>query len=364
MNEKPGEERIADKAMVLAAGFGKRLRPLTELVPKPLLPICNRPVVEYILRFLRRNGVRRTVINLHHKGRTVMDRLSDGDKFDVEINYSCEEVLLGTAGGIKAAERYFLGAPFFVINSDILVSLDLDAVRRFHRDRGAAATLVLREEEASAYGVIKVDAEGRVVQFLSTAARYGGSPVVEAMFTGVQLLEPSLLKRIPPGVPWGTSENLYPVLLEEGVPVYGYIMKGAWIDVGTPKRYLHANFMALRDPSLLELTEPGGGVVIESDVEMGGGAELRAPILLGEGCSLGKGSVIGPNVVMGSRCRVGSACRINNSVIWDNVQAGGGSIIEGSIVAAGLTLSPASVIKGKIVTGDGEGPLTISAIGD
>lgn len=359
MDEKRREERIAEKAMVLAAGFGKRLRPLTELVPKPLLPICNRPAIEYTLRFLRRNGVRQAVINLHHKGQAVMDRLGDGGRFGVEINYSCEEVLLGTAGGIKAAERYFLDAPFFVINSDILVSLDLEAVRRFHRDRGAAATLVLREEEASAYGVIKVDAEGKVVQFLRTAARYGGSPVVEAMFSGIQLLEHSLLKRIPPGVPWGTSENLYPALLEEGAPVYGYIMKGAWIDIGTPRRYLEANFMALRDPSLLELTEPDGGVSVESDVEMGGGAELRAPILLGDGCSLGKGSVIGPNVVMGSRCHVGPACRVSNSVIWDNVQTGGGSIIEDSIVAGEVLLPPASVIMGKIVTGGSGGALRV-----
>ncbi len=356
---------MVKRAMVLAAGYGERLRPLTDLTPKPLMPVCNRPVIEGPLRLLRRHGVRQVVINLHHRGQAIKERLGDGGRLGLEINYSPEETILGTAGGIKAAERFLGDGPFLVINGDILIDLDLEEVSRFHKEKGAAVTLVLREEEASAYGVIKIDDDNRVVQFLRTASGDERHAAVQAMFTGVQILEPSLLELIPPGVPWGTSENLYPQLLEEGEPVYGYVMKGAWVDIGTPRCYLEANFMALENPSLLETEvtgETGEGITDQGGLKLDEGVGLRPPVHLGEGCMLEKGSVAGPGVVMGSRCSVGPESRISNSVIWDGVEIGGDSIIVDSIVCGDVIVPPSGVIEGKMVVRNEDGSLNVRSI--
>ncbi len=354
---------MPESAMVLAAGFGERLRPLTEIKPKPLLPVCNRPVIEGVLALLRRCGVNRVVINLHHKGEDIEAELGDGRRLGLDISYSYEETILGTAGGIKAAEEHLKRGPFFVINSDILLDADLEALSRFHRRKGAEATLLLREEEARRYGAIGLDGEGRVVRFLRITSETGGSPLMTAMFTGVQLLEPSVLKRIPPEKRWGTAEDLYPELLKEGVFVYGLISRGKWIDMGTPGRYLQANFMVLRNPLLMGLDAndlSATGINGCGKGEAHKGVKLWPPVMLGEGCKLGRGSVIGPNVVLGSGCEVGRGSRIVNSVLWKDVSVGIGALLEESIVAERVRVPGCIKIKRAMVAAAEDESLSIT----
>jgi NDP-sugar pyrophosphorylase family protein len=367
MSEKDAAGFDIPVAMVLAAGFGKRLEPLTRMVPKPLLPVCNRPVVEHTLRLLHELGVREVVMNLHHLGQALMERLGDGGRMGVSIIYSQEEELLGTAGGIKAAEGYLRGGPFLVINSDILIELDLRDAWNFHKEKNALATLILREEEARKYGVISIDDEGRVVRFLDTSSREGGPVAVETMFTGVQILEPPVLDRIPPHIPWGSAEELYPSLMREGAALHGYLMKGAWVDMGTPERYLEANFMALERSFYTIFGEnegSGEGMNPAASPAEDARVEWRPPVLRGEGCRLEEGCVLGPRLIMGDDCRVGRDTRLSNCVIWEGVTIGRGSFLTDCIVADGVTIPPGSVIRWSMVVRGQSGAHSIHPIMD
>ena len=191
------------KAMVLAAGQGTRLRPITDRMPKALVPVAGRPMIEFALLLLRHYGVRDIVINLHHFGTQIEDHLGDGQRFDVNISYSHETELLETGGGLLKAKAFLQDGTFIVINTDALIDVDLAAVLNDHRRNNAAATLVLRPDaEADRYGSIDIDADGRICRFLEH--RFPGQPVgaiKKLMFTGVQVLEPRVFDYMDGGRP-------------------------------------------------------------------------------------------------------------------------------------------------------------------
>lgn len=227
------------KAMILAAGLGTRLRPLTDRVPKPLLPIDGRPVIEYTLRLLRRHGFSEVVINLHHRGHMISAALGDGSRWGLAIRYSEEADILGTGGGIKKAEPWLSGGDFLVINGDILVDLDLGAVVEVHRRSGAAATLVLREvPDADRWGRIGVDSGGRIRQILGRPPWTGG-PLTGRMFTGIHVLQSNVFKNIPENG-FSSIVEVYTDMLEKGEVLSAYGMTGFWTDIGTPDRYREA----------------------------------------------------------------------------------------------------------------------------
>ena len=188
---------------------------------------------------------------------------------------------------------------------------------------------------------------------------------MEAMFTGVQVLNRRALERIPEGRHWDSAEELYPVLMREGASLYGYIMGGEWIDMGTPKRYLEANFLAMNSLFFTAAGEredtgvrerPGVHPAVMSEVGW------KPPILLGEGCMLEEGSVVGPNLVMGDGCRVGRGARIDNCVVWEGVEIGRDSSLKGSILTGGVNIPPRSVIEESMVVRDRDGVLSFHPI--
>lgn len=227
------------KAMILAAGLGTRLRPLTNTVPKPLLPVAGTPLIVWNLLLLKRHGVRDVVINLHHLGPLIEQALGNGSKFGLRITYSHEPVILGTGGGLKQAELHFCGEPVLVINGDTLFELDLDALWAFHRARKAAATLVLREDpEAARWGLVEVGPEDRIVRITGRGTS-GGAPTAPRMFAGIHILHPRLLRDVQRGAASSIIE-VYVSAIERGEPVLGYDLHGYWSDVGTPERYAEA----------------------------------------------------------------------------------------------------------------------------
>jgi NDP-sugar pyrophosphorylase family protein len=226
------------KGMILAAGKGERLRPLTDTVPKPMIPVAGRPLIEYTLAFLRRNGIMEVIVNLHHLGRVVEEYLIDGSRWGMKIVYSREEQLLGTGGGIKRAELLLGGETFVVVNADILVDLDLDEVVRFHKTRKATATMVLRDDhDVDRYGAIEIDDHGRVQQFLGKFP-WSGPRLRRLMFTGIHIMEPAVFSymREERG-PFSITEKTYPKMLRAGERIFGYEMEGFWIDLGTMSHY-------------------------------------------------------------------------------------------------------------------------------
>ena len=221
------------RAMVLAAGKGTRLRPLTDTVPKPLVEVAGRPMVAYPLEVLRQAGIEEVVINLHHLGDQIRAAVGDGGAFGVEVHYSEEPEILGTGGAIRNLAGWLGGGTFVVINADIVHDVDLAALVALHRARNSLATLALRPDPESArYGEIAIDPDGRIRSFL-------GVPPVAAeldrlMFTGVQVVEPSILGRIPwPGAS-SSTQHLYLPLVREGAPLFGLRYEGYWADAGTP----------------------------------------------------------------------------------------------------------------------------------
>jgi NDP-sugar pyrophosphorylase family protein len=227
------------KAMILAAGLGTRLRPLTDGVPKPLLPVGGTPLIVWNLLLLRRHGFRDVVINLHYLGSMIEEVLGDGSQFGLRITYSKETTILGTGGGIKQAEPYFDGEPVLVLNGDTLVELDLDDLIAFHWAQRAVATLVLREDsDAVRWGLVEVGAEHRIVRITGKGLDDSG-PTVPRMFAGIHILDLCLLRDVPRETALSIIDP-YVAAIQRGERIVGYDMQGYWSDVGTIERYTQA----------------------------------------------------------------------------------------------------------------------------
>jgi len=226
------------KAMILSAGLGTRLRPLTFETPKALIPIANRPVIEYVIALLKHHQINDLVINLYHLPEQIEKYLGDGSSLGVKITYSFEEELYGTAGALLHAKRYLENSSFLVINSDILTDIDLSQAIGFHQQNQAAATLVLtRVSDPSSYGLIGIDRRGRIKSFL-------GKPkleesLTEGIYTGIAVLNSRIFEYISSKFS-GLGDDLFPKMLESSEPLYGYLAQGYWLDVGTPERLLQA----------------------------------------------------------------------------------------------------------------------------
>lgn len=232
------------KAMVLAAGQGTRLRPLTVKIPKALVPVAGRPMIEYSLLLLRHYEIRDIIINLHHLGEQIETYLGNGAKMGLRITYSIEPELLDTGGGLLKAKPFLGNGTFIVINTDVLIDLSLADLLAFHREKAAVATLVLRPDpQADRYGSMDIDASGRICRFLQSAAPMRpSSPLTKLMFTGVQVLEPKIFAYMEPTTTtrFSTTKDTYPRILTEGEPFCGFRFDGFWQDLGTPERIKQA----------------------------------------------------------------------------------------------------------------------------
>jgi mannose-1-phosphate guanylyltransferase len=230
------------KAMILAAGLGTRLRPLTDTIPKPLLPVGGTPLILWNLLLLRSSGICEVIINLHYLGHLIEEAIGDGSRWDMQVRYSHEPTLLGTGGGLKAAERFFEDQPVVVMNGDTLIEMDVKALREFHRGHGGVATLVLRDDpQAAQWGAVESDEWNRIFRIngrgMSRADSTG--PLIERMFAGVHILHPSVLQDAPLGTPFSIIDS-YTNELARGSRMFGFVHAGYWSDIGTVERYARA----------------------------------------------------------------------------------------------------------------------------
>jgi NDP-sugar pyrophosphorylase family protein len=294
------------KAMVLAAGLGLRMRPLTLLRAKPALPVLNRPLLHWTMARLARAGVRDVVVNLHHLSETVTGVLGTGRQFGLRIRYSLEPVILGTGGGPRAVREAFGGEPLLVVNGDVLFAFDVRTVLAAHRRSGAVATLALRRNPVPhAYSPVVADRSGRI---LSIAGRPKPGRGRVAMFASVHAMDPALLERLPEGAS-DSVRDLYIPLLAEGVHLHGVSTRGAWYDFGRPALY--------RDAQLRLLPGRGRGRVL-----VDGTARVAATARV-------------TRSVVGGRSRVGAGARVERSVLWERAVVEAGARLDGAIVATG-----------------------------
>jgi NDP-sugar pyrophosphorylase family protein len=218
--------------MILAAGLGTRLRPLTDTTPKPLIDVAGVPLIAYPLALIREAGIGEVIINLHHLGGRIREALGDGGRYGVSITYSEEDPILDTGGAIQKAESFLRGDTFVVLNSDSVIDLDLARLVSWHRERGAVATMVLREDaEAARYGLIETDQSHRIRRFLGVPKR-APLPLAARMFAGVHVFEPEVFSYMRPGR-FGINAETYPAMLAAGERLFGFPFSGYWAVLDT-----------------------------------------------------------------------------------------------------------------------------------
>ena len=222
------------RAMILAAGEGQRLRPLTLRMPKPMVPVGGRPVLEHLVALLNQHGIQEIAITLHYRPEVIVDYFGDGKKFGVDITYSHEVELLGSAGAARALEG-FLTETFVILYGDVLTNIDISALVARHRETGATGTIALYEvSEPSRCGIAELDASGRITRFVEKPAP--GTVKGNLANSGILVLEPSVIREIPPGEKYDLGSHLIPKLLEQGAPLFGVQLDDYILDIGSPDR--------------------------------------------------------------------------------------------------------------------------------
>ena len=334
------------KAMVLAAGFGTRMRPLTERVPKPLLPLMFQPLLASVLRQLRMAGVEEVVVNLHHHAAQLAQWLGDGQQWGLQVHHSYEPEILGTAGAMKRAAALLHGAPFVMLNADVVIDIDLAAVWRLHCEHDASVTMVVRPDPAAhRYGAVIVDATDRVRCI--NGRPYADGAGEDTIFTGVQVVAPHVLDRIPQDCHVSTTAETYPELIARGERVWAYRHTGYWMDVGVPERYRQAHWDILdgqREAAWLPSMPPGTRIIrTPAEARTVGAARLVPPVVLGPEVTLAPCAHIGPYVVLGKGCRVEAGAKVCESVLWENVTVGAKARLRRTIVADASRIPAASV---------------------
>jgi NDP-sugar pyrophosphorylase family protein len=309
--------------MVLAAGLGTRLRPLTLLAAKPVLPVLNRPLLHWTLERLARAGVREVLINTHHRPGTVRRAIGDGRAFGLRVRYAHERRILGTGGGPRAVRAFFGREPFLLVNGDVLFDFDLGAIVARHRASGAGVTLVLKAHaDVGAYGGVVTRRDGTI---LSIAGLPQPAPGRGALFTGVHVLDPALLDRLPPG-PSDSVRDLYAPLLAEGALLRGERVRGAWYDFGSPSLYL-ASQIALLSRGFAGAAR--GGLVDPA-------AAVHPAARVGR-------------AVVGRRCRIAERAVVEGSVLWEGVRVGPGARVRNSVLTTGASVAAGETIEGQVV---------------
>jgi mannose-1-phosphate guanylyltransferase len=334
------------QALILAGGEGTRLRPLTTTVPKPVLPLANRPFISYMLDWLAGHGIDEVVMSCGFLADGVRAVLGKGEGRGLTIRYVEEPEPLGTAGAVKFAEDV-LDERFAVLNGDVLTDFDLSSLLAVHESRGARATIALIEvEDPSAYGLVLRDAEDRVTEFLEKpeAPLPDVPPLINA---GAYVLEREVLAPLPRGRAVSFEREVFPSLIGDGL--FGREVTGYWIDIGTPERYLQAT----RDILDGTVATKGGTVPVGEDTTVAADAELREPVLVGAECAIGERAEIGPAAVLGDRCKIGPGSRLENAVLHEGASVGGDVVVRDSIVGARAVIGPGSSIEGGTIVGAG-----------
>ena len=315
--------------MVLAAGFGKRLQPLTRILPKPMFPVLGRPLLSHTFDLLRSANISEVAVNIHHLPDSIINYFEKEKPPHLNLHFSREERILGTAGGIKKMQGFLEDGSFILINSDIITDIALNQVIDFHKKNNSKLTLVVRQDiSPEQYDSIEICEDGRIVHFVGASSKNIPEKTTRVMFTGIQIMEPEIFERIPAGQFCGTTEDIFPQMVQDGIPIYGYIYDGYWKDMGNRESYLQVNADALDERVSLKGISPN---------ELNN-LFIIPPVLVGRNCHIAENSKIGPHSVIGPNCKIKSGAVVENSILWEGVTIGAGSIVKGSVITQNRTI--------------------------
>ena len=336
----------------MAGGEGTRLRPLTCDCPKPMIRLMNRPLMAYALDLMKRHGIVNIAVTLGYRPEAIADYFGDGEAQGVSLRYYIEQTPLGTAGGVRQA-RDFLNETFVVLSGDGVTDFDISRALAFHRERRALATLVLKHaDNPLEYGVVDVDAQGRVRSFHE---KPDWSEVVsDTVNTGIYILEPEVLDRVPEGKACDFGHELFPRMAAEGLPVYGYITSDYWCDVGDVRAYLAVHADAMEGRIRLDgLTDFAGRAVQMPGARVDRAAVVEGPCLIESGARICAGARIGPYCVVGEGCLVGEQASLKRSVLWPGARLAPGAQARGCVLAGGASLGEGAQAYEECVLGAG-----------
>ncbi|MBF2086676.1 mannose-1-phosphate guanyltransferase [Thermoleptolyngbya sp. C42_A2020_037] len=339
------------RAVLMAGGSGTRLRPLTCDLPKPMVPILNRPIAEHIINLLRRHGITEIIATLHYLPDVMRDYFQDGSDFGVQMTYAVEEdEPLGTAGCVKNVAD-LLDETFLVISGDSITDINLSEAIAFHKQKGAKATLVLAHiANPLEFGVVITDEEGRIRRFLEKPS--SSEIFSDTVNTGTYILEPEVLDYLPANEESDFSKDLFPLLLEKDLPLYGYAAEGYWCDVGHLDAYREAQYAALYRRVKLEFAseERSPNLWVGQNTHIDPTAQIDTPAIIGSNCRIGPRAAIAAGTIIGDNVTVGADADLKRPILWNGVTVGDEAHLRACVAARGTRVDRrAHVLEGAVI---------------
>jgi len=341
------------KAVILAGGFGTRIRPLTYLHPKPMLPLVNRPFLYNFISWIRSYSIKDIILSIGYLSKDFEEYFGDGSSMGININYVIEDKPLGTCGAVKNLEHLLENDCFMVFNGDVLSNINLTEMIKLHKDKKSDITIALTPvEDPTSYGLVPIDEDGRVERFLEKPS--WDEINTNLINAGTYIIERKLLDLVPPNENYSFERGLFPSALEIGYRIFGYVSNAYWLDLGTPAKYIQAHHDILnskvnfdfREKEILNHIHIGEHTTFEKE------SLLSGPIVIGNNCLIEKTAVINPLTVIGNNCRIEAGSSISGSVLYDGVTVGKNCIIKDSILSYNVKIKDKVIIENNSVIGD------------
>ena len=338
------------KAFVMAAGSGTRLRPLTLQMPKPMVPIANKPVIEHTIENLAKHDFTDAVLNLHLFPETIKNHLGNGKKYGISLHYSLEKKLMGTAGGLKKVEQYF-DDTFVVMSGDGLTNINLMKALSFHKAKKALATIVLKDLDSRFdYGITFTNKNGSISKFVEKPS--WGEVFASTVNTGIYIIEPKIFEYIPKNKVFDFAKDLWPLLLKKKLPIFGYKTNEYWADVGNIKEYRKAANDVLKQSIRVNMPAPQvkRHIWIGKNTTIDKTAKIIAPCIIGNFCIIEKNATVGPCTTIGNNSKVSMGSKVSESILWNNAFVGKNVKLDNCIVGNGAKVSNGiSIYEGTVL---------------
>ncbi|MBC2398173.1 sugar phosphate nucleotidyltransferase [Clostridium tetanomorphum] len=340
------------KAMIMAGGQGQRLRPLTCNIPKPMMPILDKPIIQYTIELLKDYGIKDIGITLQYLPDEIMDYFDNGEELGVNIRYFIEEYPLGTAGSIKNGEE-FLDDTFLVISGDAFTDIDISKAIDFHKNKKAIATIILKETPIPLdFGVVVTEESGKITGFLEKPS--WREVFSDKINTGIYILEPDIFKYYEKNQKFDFSQNLFPLLLNNGENIYGYVDNGYWCDIGNAEQYMMCQFNILNGEIKAKDKEINydKGIWIEKNCEISSEAKLEPPVFIGSGTKIYRDTSVGPYAILGKNNIISPGATVKRSITFDNCYIGNCSEVRGAILCKNVQIESMVCVCEESIVGD------------
>jgi len=343
------------RAIIIAGGFGTRLRPLTYNIAKAMVPVVNVPFVLHQIELIKKYGINEIILNLHYLSDGLKKVFEDEKKHGIKVYTSMEESPLGTAGAVKNAEQHFDSDPLLIFNGDILTDMDLGKLIEFHKKKKATATITLTEvEDPTTYGLVLTDKDGKIEKFIEKPSWERVSGSTSYINAGIYVIDPKVFANVPKGKPYSFERELFPGLLKAKEAFYGYKSDAYWIDIGNPSKYMQAHRSVLEGEVKVQIPgkETSKRIWVGSSSKIDKQAKIFGPAVIGENCDIKPEVKIDSFTVIGNNVLVNNDSTIVNSIIWDDVIIGKEVRLKNCVIGKNCKIEDNTDIGGGVVLAD------------